>query len=334
MYNPLKYSCLENLHGQRRLAVYSPRGRKSWTPLSGLTTTTTVYNPAWLSYLKITEPRVTLGSSCIDLVPGPSFISYVRSWASESIFLSLCFHICKTWKIVYLLTSLLWGFSKESCLTWNKHSVNVQCVSSLVWRPSKAPAATAAAKSRQSCPTLCDPIDGSPPGSSIPGILQARTLEWLAISFSNAWKWKVKGKLLSRVQLLVTPWTAAYQAPLSMGFSRQEYWSGVPLLSPSKAPLPLKYSLTPLSEAFKTLALVSVLLTSMLQPHWTSYHTLNLFSCLIPSPLSPASKCLEQCRNSVCVTLEEEEGGVGSWSICCDYSYFIEEWTEAKWPLS
>ena len=88
----------------------------------------------------------------------------------------------------------------------------------------------AATKSLQSCPTLCDPIDGSPPGSPVPGILQARTLEWVAISFSNAWKWKVKVKLLSRVQLLATPWTAAHQAPLSMRFSRQEYWSGVPLL--------------------------------------------------------------------------------------------------------
>ena len=89
------------------------------------------------------------------------------------------------------------------------------------------------AKSLQSCPTLCDPIDGSPPGSPIPGILQAGTLEWAAISFSNAWKWKVKAKSLSRVRLLVTPWTAAYQAPLSMGFSMKEYWSGVPLPSPS-----------------------------------------------------------------------------------------------------
>ena len=84
----------------------------------------------------------------------------------------------------------------------------------------------------QSCPTPCDPIDGSPPGSPIPGILQARTLEWIAISFSIAWKWKVKVKSLSRVQLLATPWTAAYQAPPSMGFSRQEYWSGLPLPSP------------------------------------------------------------------------------------------------------
>ena len=92
--------------------------------------------------------------------------------------------------------------------------------------------ATAAAKSLQSCLTLCDPIDGSPPGSPVPGILQARTLEWVAISFSNAWKWKVKVKSLSHVRLLATSWTAAYQAPSSMGFSRQEYWSRVPLPSP------------------------------------------------------------------------------------------------------
>ena len=94
-------------------------------------------------------------------------------------------------------------------------------------------AAAAAAKSLQSCPTLCDPIDGSSPGSPVPGILQARTLEWVAISFSNAWKWKVKVKSLSRVLLLATPWTAAHQAPPSMAFSRQEYWSGVPLPSPT-----------------------------------------------------------------------------------------------------
>ena len=96
-----------------------------------------------------------------------------------------------------------------------------------------------AAKSLQSCPTLCDPIDGSPPGSAVPEILQARTLEWVAISFSNAWNWKVKVKSLSRVQLLATPWTTAYQAPPSMGFSRQEYWSGGPLPSPLSTPNPL-----------------------------------------------------------------------------------------------
>ena len=92
--------------------------------------------------------------------------------------------------------------------------------------------AVAAAKSLQSCLTLCDPRDGSPPGSPVPGILQARILEWVAISFSSAWKWKVKVKSLSRVWLSATPWTAAHQAPPSMGFSRQKYWSGVPLPSP------------------------------------------------------------------------------------------------------
>ena len=94
-----------------------------------------------------------------------------------------------------------------------------------------------AAKSLQSCPTLCDPIDSSPPGSPVPGILQARTLEWVAISFSSSWKWKVKVKSLTCVQLLATSWTAAYQAPPSMGFSRQEYWSGVPLPTPKQNPL-------------------------------------------------------------------------------------------------
>ena len=92
-------------------------------------------------------------------------------------------------------------------------------------------AAAAAAKSLQSCLTLCDLIDGSPSGSPVPGILQARTLQWVAISFSNAGKWKVKVKSLSRVRLLATPWTASHQAPPSMGFSRQEYWHGVPLPS-------------------------------------------------------------------------------------------------------
>ena len=99
-----------------------------------------------------------------------------------------------------------------------------------LYTPRSSPAA---AKSLQSCPTLCDSIDSSLPGSPIPGILQARTLEWVAISFSNAWKWKVKVNLLSRVQLFVTPWTTAYQAPLPMGFYKQEYWSGVPCSSPN-----------------------------------------------------------------------------------------------------
>ena len=101
-------------------------------------------------------------------------------------------------------------------ITLAYHKISANCVTH----------AAAAAKSLQSCLTLCDPIDGSPPGSAIPGILQAGTLEWVAISFSNAQKGKVKVKLLSLIQLSVTPRTAAYQAPPSMGFSRQEYWSG------------------------------------------------------------------------------------------------------------
>ena len=90
----------------------------------------------------------------------------------------------------------------------------------------------------QSCLTLCDPMDCSPSGSFVHGILQARILEWVAMSFSNAWKWKVKVKSLNCVRLLATPWTAAYQAPPSMGFPRQEYWSGVPLPSP-RSPKPM-----------------------------------------------------------------------------------------------
>ena len=100
--------------------------------------------------------------------------------------------------------------------------------------PLVLPAAAAAAKSLQLCLTLCDPTDGSPSGSPVPEILQAKTLEWVAISFSNAWKWKVKVKSLSHVWLFATPWTAAYQAPPSMGFSRWEYWSGLPLPSPCR----------------------------------------------------------------------------------------------------
>ena len=114
--------------------------------------------------------------------------------------------------------------------------------------------AAAAAKSLQSCPTLCDPIDGSPPRSPVPGILQARILEWVAISFSNAWKWKVKVKSLSHIQLLATPWTAAYQAPLSMGFSRQEYRSGLPFPSPGDLPNP---GIEPRSPALQADALTS-----------------------------------------------------------------------------
>ena len=132
------------------------------------------------------------------------------------------FHMCAIW-LTHKIT--------HCSIICKYERLKTMCVS--VWRRYCLVAA-AAAKSPQSCPTLCNPIDGSLPGSPVPGILQARTLEWVAISFSNAWKWKVKVKSLSRVRLFATPWTAAYQAPPSMGFSRQEYWSGVPLPSLSR----------------------------------------------------------------------------------------------------
>ena len=103
--------------------------------------------------------------------------------------------------------------------------------------------AAAAAKSLQSYPTLCNPIDGNSPGSPVHTILQAGILEWVAISFSNAWKWKVKVKSPSCVWLFATPWTAADQAPPSMGFSRQEYWNGVPLPSPKTVTTQFQYLL-------------------------------------------------------------------------------------------
>ena len=108
-----------------------------------------------------------------------------------------------------------------------QNSSNCRMPSSFGIKPTHLVTA-AAAKSLQSCPTLCDPTDGSPQGSPVPGILQARTLEWVAISFSNTGKWQVKVKSLSLVRLLAIPWTEAHQAPPSLGFSRQECWSGVP----------------------------------------------------------------------------------------------------------
>ena len=139
----------------------------------------------------------------------------------------------------------------------------------LEWNSKCLWSIAAAAKLLQSCPTLCDPIDGSPPGSPFPGILQARTLEWVAISFSSAWKCKVKVKSLSRVRLFSTPWTAAHQAPPSMGLSRQEYWSGVPSPSPLKCLVVWK----------------------------------NIVKCLSssPQPRAKLSKCLSNfCTTSLC----------------------------------
>ena len=137
-------------------------------------------------------------------------------------------YVLKTWATSEFLQiyHLTWTFYKAFSLMFS-HFNPIPAM----WGCEDKYAAVAAAKLLQSCPTLCDPIDGSPPGSPVPGIPQARTLECVAISFSNAWKWKVKVKSLSCVRLLAIPWTAAYQAPPSMGFSRQEYWSGVPLPS-------------------------------------------------------------------------------------------------------
>ena len=120
---------------------------------------------------------------------------------------------------------------------WSCEKIHFYCLTlricdMLFGQPNLIGIPAAAAKSLQLCPTLCDPIDDSPPGSPIPGILQARTMEWIAISFSNAWKWKVKVKSLSHVRLFVTPWTIFYRAPLSMEFSRQKYCSRLPFPTP------------------------------------------------------------------------------------------------------
>ena len=136
----------------------------------------------------------------------------------------------------------------------------------------------ATAKSLQSCPTLCDPIDSSPPGFPVPGILQTRTLEGVAISFSNAWKWKVKVKSLSHVQLCVSPWTAAYQAPPSMGFSRQEYWSGMPLPSQYKFIVIWKRKFPFISSFLSFYLKIRCIFPST--TFWTSTDLVNIF-CFI-----------------------------------------------------
>ena len=203
--NPLQYSCLENPHGQRSLAGYSTWGSQivghHWA---------TKHSTAQIIY------------------------TYIHIHTHT--------YVCVRMYIYIERELPCWLSGKESaCNAGDTGNLG------LIPESRRTPAggngnplqyvAAAAAKSLQSCLTLCDPTDGSPPGSPIPGSLQARTLEWVAISFSNAWKWKVKVKSLSHVLLLATPWTAAHQAPPSMGFSRQEYWRGVPLPPP-----PLRYT--------------------------------------------------------------------------------------------
>ena len=173
------------------------------------------------------------------------------------------------------------GFSPPSILHIQSHSTLNYSISNHT--------AAAAAKSLQSCPTLCDPIDSSPPASPVPGILQARTSEWVAISFSNAWKWK-KVKSLSRVQLLATPWTVAHQGPPSMGFSRQEYWSGVPLPSPSNNTVLLilevtRFLLSLLADLAQDVLISPLYYCSSLWPPCQSFSSFNL-SFMLPSSLT------------------------------------------------
>ena len=158
--------------------------------------------------------------------------SQTALWATEKLFMKWRLHWCSKLhcclkKFPQLLQNVAIILISQQPYNWSVTAL--RCCVTFAWISY---AAAAAAKSLQSCPTLCNPIDSSPLGSPVPEILQARILEWVAISFSNAWKWKVKGKSLSRVRLFETPWTAAYQAPPSMGVSGQEYWSGVPLPSP------------------------------------------------------------------------------------------------------
>ena len=176
-------------------------------------------NAAWLVELAFLPLALGhLKSICYESFTPILFCSFfISRWASFSIFFLCC-------------SAALFSLSAIFC-----------CLKRSIFLLLENPAA--AAKSLQLCMTLCDPTDSSPPGSPVPGILQERTLEWVAISFSNAGKWKVKVKSLSRVQLLATPWTAAYQAPLSMGFSRQEYWSGVPLPSPLENTTQVKWQI-------------------------------------------------------------------------------------------
>ena len=150
----------------------------------------------------------------------------------------------------------------------------------------------AAAKSLQLCPTLCDPIHGSPPGSPVPGILQARTLEWVAISFSNAWKWRVKVKVLSCIWPSATPWTAAHQAPLSMGFSRPEYWNGVPLPSPKWGINELNCSFMPHGCCRHRCIQMIICHENLIDPHISDCHS---------SPRSPLF-----IRASSCFVFHEE----------------------------
>ena len=184
-----------------------PMNIQSWFPL-GLTGLISMLSKGLSRLISNTTVQKSINSLVLTLLYGPTLTSIL-------------------WLLGKTVALTVWTFvGKVMSLLFNRLSSFVIAFLPR-YKPQLSLVAAAAAKSLQSCPTLCDPIDGNPPGFPVLGILQARTLEWVAISFSNAWKWKVKVKSPSRVRLFGTPWTAAYQAPLSMGFSRQEYWSGV-----------------------------------------------------------------------------------------------------------
>ena len=182
--------------------------------------------------LRVRHDWVTsLSLSCIGERNGsPLQYSCLENPRDRGAWWAAVYGVAQSWTRLKRLSSSsssnLGFLSRDKLICWKRKVELWFMYSEVVTSLWKGKSAAASAKSLQSCLTLCDPIDGSPPGSPVPGILQARTLEWVAISFSNAWKWKMKVKSLSRVQLLATPWTAAYQAPPSMGFAGQEYWSG------------------------------------------------------------------------------------------------------------
>ena len=156
-------------------------------------------------------------------------------------------------------------------------------------------ATAAAAKSLQSCPTLCDLIDSSPLDFPAPGILQARTLEWVAISFSNEWKWKVKVKSLSCARLLATPWTAAYQAPLSMDFPRKSTGVGCHCLLWKTIRANKTIDIGLISKIYKQLLQLKARKTNNLTKKWAK--TLNI------SPkktyIQMASKHMKKCSFNI-----------------------------------
>ena len=192
---PPQHSCLENPHGERSLVGYSPWGCKELDTGEQLRTAQSRPRTKTRT-IKGLRKRQIMWSGALNQGHTRSQDNHLTCWLQNE--------------------SKLFPF--WSLLRTHPDKTGMLCY----------------AKSLHSCLTLWDPIDSSPPGSPNPGILQARILEWVANSFSNAWKWKVKVKSLCHAQLFAISWTAAYQAPPSMGFSRQEYWSGVPLPSPDK----------------------------------------------------------------------------------------------------